>query len=199
MVMTDTKTRIVREAIRLFAERGYTGTSIADIQHAAGLRASSGALYKHFTSKSEVLEAVARAHIDDITVTMQPGDAEIDESIDLLDQLAATAQAVWDGISHGHQLMRVLYRDLENAPAALDDLWAVVDQQVFERFNRLIEHGIQTGQFRDIDAPQAALLLASAVIYIPTANALIHRTPRQYTNTQDYLHTWRDTAARLLT
>src|SRR3712207_7446858 len=51
------KERILREAMRLFAERGYERTSIADIQAAAGLAPGSGALYKHFPSKEAVLAA----------------------------------------------------------------------------------------------------------------------------------------------
>ena len=41
--------------MRLFGERGYDATSVADIQVACGLTAGSGALYKHFTSKRELL------------------------------------------------------------------------------------------------------------------------------------------------
>ena len=54
---SDTAERLLREALRLFAERGYERTSIADIQGAVGLRPSSGALYKHYPSKEALLRA----------------------------------------------------------------------------------------------------------------------------------------------
>lgn len=50
---------LIHHARRLFAERGYHGTSVADVQAAAGLAPGSGALYKHFASKRALLEAVA--------------------------------------------------------------------------------------------------------------------------------------------
>src|SRR5262245_23970473 len=48
---------VLAHAMRLFAERGYSRTSVADIQKAAGMRPGSGALYKHFASKEALLEA----------------------------------------------------------------------------------------------------------------------------------------------
>src|SRR6516225_1279032 len=48
--------RILREAARLFRERGFDGAGVADIMKAAGL--THGAFYAHFPSK-EALEAEA--------------------------------------------------------------------------------------------------------------------------------------------
>lgn len=53
----STRDQIVSEALRLFSERGYGNTSVSDIQAARGLSEGSGALYKHFASKEEVLDA----------------------------------------------------------------------------------------------------------------------------------------------
>ena len=63
----QTRERIATEALRLFAERGYAGTSIAQIEHAAGLKPGAGGLYSHFASKQEVLEAAiaSAVHVAD--------------------------------------------------------------------------------------------------------------------------------------
>jgi AcrR family transcriptional regulator len=58
----STHDRIVTAARRLFAERGYRGTSVGDIEAAVGLSPRSGALYKHFASKEDVLRAVMDRH-----------------------------------------------------------------------------------------------------------------------------------------
>jgi AcrR family transcriptional regulator len=52
-----TRERIVTEGMRLFAEQGFRGTTVGQIEEAAGLVPRSGGLYKHFRSKEEVLEA----------------------------------------------------------------------------------------------------------------------------------------------
>jgi AcrR family transcriptional regulator len=53
---TSTRERIIEIARELFAERGYTGTTIADI--ARGLGTTTAALYYHFGSKAEILDAM---------------------------------------------------------------------------------------------------------------------------------------------
>ena len=52
----QTRERIVEAARRLFFERGYTATAIADVLKAAG--ANSGSLYHFFPSKKDLLAAV---------------------------------------------------------------------------------------------------------------------------------------------
>lgn len=58
-----TRDRIVAEALRLFAEQGYTATSVAAIEEAAGLSPRSGALYTHFGSKQQVLAAAVEGAV----------------------------------------------------------------------------------------------------------------------------------------
>ena len=58
-----TRERILAAALRLFAERGYSATSVGEIEAAAGLSPRSGALYKHFPSKRALLEAAFEERI----------------------------------------------------------------------------------------------------------------------------------------
>jgi AcrR family transcriptional regulator len=64
MAATPTRERLVIEAMRLFSEQGYSVTSVAQIEEAAGLAAGSGALYHHFKSKGELLEAGIDRQLD---------------------------------------------------------------------------------------------------------------------------------------
>ena len=52
----NTKERILEEALKLFAQSGYMGTSMNDI--AASLGVTKAALYKHYTSKQEILDSI---------------------------------------------------------------------------------------------------------------------------------------------
>lgn len=58
-----TRERLLDEGLRLFAERGFRGTTVGDIEAAAGLVPRRGALYKHFGSKRALLEAGVERHI----------------------------------------------------------------------------------------------------------------------------------------
>ena len=52
----NTKKRILEEALRLFAKNGYLGTSMNDIARQLGV--TKAALYKHYTSKQEILDSI---------------------------------------------------------------------------------------------------------------------------------------------
>lgn len=52
----STKERILEEALRLFAKNGYLGTSMNDIARQLGV--TKAALYKHYTSKQEILDSI---------------------------------------------------------------------------------------------------------------------------------------------
>lgn len=52
----NTKERIMETALELFAENGYLGTSMNDIAKQLGF--TKAALYKHYTSKQEILNRI---------------------------------------------------------------------------------------------------------------------------------------------
>ncbi len=58
-----TRDRLVVEAMRLFAERGFRATTVGEIEEAAGLVPRSGGLYKHFPSKRALFEEAVDRHI----------------------------------------------------------------------------------------------------------------------------------------
>ncbi|MEM8677526.1 MAG: TetR/AcrR family transcriptional regulator [Cyanobacteria bacterium P01_G01_bin.67] len=51
----QTKARIIKQAAAVFNQRGYAGSSIADIMQATGLK--KGGIYNHFQSKDELAVA----------------------------------------------------------------------------------------------------------------------------------------------
>ena len=51
-IIISTKERIKKEALSLFAKKGYYGTSISDIAKAVGITKSS--LYSHYLGKDEL-------------------------------------------------------------------------------------------------------------------------------------------------
>jgi AcrR family transcriptional regulator len=63
-----TRDRIVTEAMRLFAEQGFRGTTVGQIEAASGLSPRAGGLYKHFRSKEEVLEAGIDRHVSEMAL-----------------------------------------------------------------------------------------------------------------------------------
>src|SRR5215467_15207607 len=56
--MSSRRNELTRTAARLFAEKGYHGTSIGDLAEAMGVQ--KGSLYAHIESKADLLWEVAR-------------------------------------------------------------------------------------------------------------------------------------------
>ncbi|MBK7251763.1 MAG: TetR/AcrR family transcriptional regulator [Gammaproteobacteria bacterium] len=57
----QTREKLLDAGLRLFAQKGFDGTPISDLERAAGLRSGTGSFYRHFSGKEELLhELVAR-------------------------------------------------------------------------------------------------------------------------------------------
>ncbi|GAB3666781.1 TetR/AcrR family transcriptional regulator [Actinocorallia lasiicapitis] len=59
-----TRDRILDAAMRLFGEKGFRGTSVTQIEVAAGLTPGAGGIYHHFKSKDALLAAGLERHLD---------------------------------------------------------------------------------------------------------------------------------------
>lgn len=77
-----TKANIMEQAIKLFAEKGFQGTSTADVVQAAGC--SKGAFYYHFPSKEALIEETFYFCHNAIEAAAEEG---IDELPSIVDQL----------------------------------------------------------------------------------------------------------------
>jgi len=73
MKRVNTKDNIKTAALGLFAEHGFSGTSIAAIEAAAGLAPRAGAFYRHFKSKESLFEELAQE-----TITETPGEFDFE-------------------------------------------------------------------------------------------------------------------------
>lgn len=71
MAPPDTRTQLLDAAERLFAERGFRGTSVRAVTDLAG--ANLAAVGYHFGSKAELLAAVARRTIEPIIAAQSAG------------------------------------------------------------------------------------------------------------------------------
>src|SRR5438874_6813940 len=66
--MSTRRSELTRQAARLFAEKGYHGTSIGDL--AAALGVQKGSLYSHIESKQELLYEIVREGVAAFTAAL---------------------------------------------------------------------------------------------------------------------------------
>jgi AcrR family transcriptional regulator len=115
---STTRERIVDEAMRLFSENGYSGTSIAKIEAAAGLTPGAGGIYHHFKSKEALLAAgierqLARLEaLRDIRRVLGPlGDIKA--------ELTLTARYILAELDSESEMLRILASAARNRPQLL--------------------------------------------------------------------------------
>lgn len=119
--MTTRRERILAEGMRLFGERGYAATSVAQIEEAAGLAPGSGSLYKHFKSKEELLSVGLEQLLASRERTLAPLEERSADPAtpDTEAALEAAARAGLDRMEQDRDLNRVLFRGLTEFPELL--------------------------------------------------------------------------------
>ena len=124
--------RLLAEAMKMFAAKGYAATSVADIQRASGLAPGSGALYKHFGSKRELLEAAVAHRIDSIVAAREQYDAGDPDSVE---QAVRTAgQLIWSNLKQSEDLLKVMLREPEELGDLDEKTWQVITDNAYQRF-----------------------------------------------------------------
>jgi AcrR family transcriptional regulator len=110
-----TRERILAAALRLFAERGYSATSVGEIEAAAGLSPRSGALYKHFPSKRALLESAFEERIAAIEA-FQDQLRDFGPLGDLRAELTLTARWGLAELERERALLRLVMKEGDRIP-----------------------------------------------------------------------------------
>jgi TetR/AcrR family transcriptional regulator, cholesterol catabolism regulator len=155
--MSARREELTRIAARLFAERGYQGTSLADLAEALGVQKAS--LYHHIDSKEDLLWDVAWEGAEAFHAALDgvPADAPAAERIRLA--LGAHLAVV------GGQLdvATVFVREWRHLSDERRRRFAAERRRYEERIRELFRAGVDESQLRtDLDTATAALLFLSA-------------------------------------
>src|SRR6266705_1377207 len=155
--MSTRKSELTRQAARLFAEKGYHGTSIGDLAEAMGVQ--KGSLYAHIDSKADLLWEVARdgaaafhAALDGV-----PDDVSANEKIRLA--LRAHLRVVAEQLD----VATVFIREWRYLDGERREQFLAERRRYEERFRALFREGRELGGLRtDLDDATATLLALSA-------------------------------------
>ena len=115
---TTTRERIVDQAMHLFSQQGYSATSIAKIEAAAGLTPGAGGIYHHFPSKEAVLAAGIERQLARLGALREIRHV-LGSLGDLKAELTLTARYVLAELDSESELLRILASDARNRPQLL--------------------------------------------------------------------------------
>jgi AcrR family transcriptional regulator len=181
----STRERIVSEALRLFAERGYSATSVAEIEAASGLSPGAGGLYRHFRSKEEVLAAAVREHITrtskQISATFQRASEVKDEP--LVERLRLTAAIGLGKMRQEADLIRVLFRDLDKFPNLVAEMREGIVNPLYDMISKWLSDQPEMADL-DEDWDALALALGGSIVNYWLASDALHQPPQRVDETR---------------
>ena len=167
--------RLLAAALKLFADRGYSATSVADIQRASGLAPGSGALYKHFGSKRELLEAAVSHRTESIVAAREQYDAGEPGSVE---QAVRTAgELIWNNLTQSEDLLKVMLREPDELGDLDEKTWQVITDNAYQRFAEELAASNRSGRTRIPDPEAAAAVAIGSLSYAATLQALTGRLP----------------------
>lgn len=154
---------ILDEATRLFAERGYEGTSMADLAERVGLRKAS--LFHHFASKEVLYGAVLERLVAAVgsaigKAAQQPGS--------FLERVDGLTDAITIVLGEQPFAARLLIREVMDWGPVVRDQLAQTMMTVLDATEQFIRGGQEEGTFVEGDSKQLIVSLLG-VHFMPFA------------------------------
>ena len=148
---------LVRQAARLFAEKGYHGTSIGDLAEAMGVQ--KGSLYAHIDSKADLLWEVAR----DGATAFQAALDTVSDDASALEKIRLALRAHLRVVGQQLDVATVFIREWRYLEGERREEFLAERRRYEERFRALFREGRELGELRaDLDDATATLLALSA-------------------------------------
>ena len=154
--MRTRRNELTLQAARLFAEKGYHGTSIGDLADAMGVQ--KGSLYAHIASKQDLLyETMAEG-----ARAFHAGLDAIDDHLPAPEKIRLALRSHLRVVADQLDIATVFVQEWRYLGAARDEI--VAERRRYEeRIRALFREGRELGDLRtDLDDGTAALLLLSA-------------------------------------
>lgn len=163
MTNLSRKEQVIRKAAELFRQKGYAAASMRDLAQMLGIEAAS--LYSHIKSKEEILRTLCF----DMAAEFRASLVEVEQ------QDASASEKLRRGII-GH--IQVMARDLTASAVFMNEHrhlsqpylrdFLLLRINYINRFKRIIEAGMQSGEFKDtIDKKLAVMTLFSSLNWMP--------------------------------
>jgi AcrR family transcriptional regulator len=153
----DTRRQEIISAARdLFSRKGFHGTSMPDIAHAAGI--STGLIYYVFSSKEDILlaccEETAMSHLDLFS--------QANYITDPLERFDFIVRELYRSLDEGSKRLIIMYRDSSTLPRETRRRMLDMIKNLDNHFLMLFEEGQRAGVFRP-DIPELRVLAANVL------------------------------------
>ncbi len=158
-VVADKREAILRAAIKVFAQKGYFNSKVADIAKEAGI--ADGTVYLYFKSKEEILHSVFDRAMEEF---IAEGKREIAEIPEADKRLRRIAQLHLEKLGADRDLAVVFQVELRGSIKFMEEFSGGGFAEYLDIIRKTIEEGQKTGVFRkDLKPVTAAKILYGAL------------------------------------
>jgi AcrR family transcriptional regulator len=127
---SKTRERILDAAMDVFAEQGFKGATISEVERRVGLAVGTGSIYKHFPSKEALLESAVRWEVDRCRAAMHAAHFAIPRTGNP-DQLRMKLyQQTLHDLRRFDRLFRLMLTEGDRVPALREAIWAAVQRPI---------------------------------------------------------------------
>src|SRR3954463_6647602 len=155
--MSSRKRELHRQAARLFAEKGYHGTSVGDLAGAMGVQ--KGSLYAHIESKQDLLYEAMREGAD----AFHGGLDAIPDDLPVVERIRRALRSHLRVVGDQLDVATVFVREWRYLEGTRREEIVAERRRYEERIRALFREGRELGELRtDLDDATAALLVLSA-------------------------------------
>lgn len=155
---------LLQAALELFVEKGYAATRAEEVATRAGV--SKGTLFLYFSSKEDLFKAVIQSNLSKhLMAWNQEFDGFEGSSADMLAYgLTAWWQQIGSTLAGG--ITKLVMSEARNFP----EIAAFYDQEVVKPgqhlIMRILQRGIDRGEFRPMDLHLTCMSLVSAMMFL---------------------------------
>jgi AcrR family transcriptional regulator len=147
---------LTRTAARLFAERGYHGTSIGDIAEALGVQKAS--LYHHITSKQDLLAATMAEGAEAFHAALDA----VPERVPAAERIRLALRAHLHVVAEQLDVATVFVQEWRYLEGERRDAFVAERRRYEERIRALFREGVERSDLRsDLDEAAAARVFLS--------------------------------------
>jgi TetR/AcrR family transcriptional regulator, fatty acid metabolism regulator protein len=158
----EKRRQLLDAAVRVFARKGFHASRVGDIAEEAGV--AHGLLYHYFKSKDDVLEAVFHDNWSILLARIASVEETDEPAADQLRHIAAIVLRTW---LHLPDVVRVVIREFGRSPELAERIGDLA--QPIDAISRVIERGVERGEFRKVDPRVAATVVYGSIDELLTA------------------------------
>nr|BFE27833.1 TetR/AcrR family transcriptional regulator [Actinomadura rugatobispora] len=179
--------------MRLFGENGYRGTSVAQIERAAGLTPGAGGLYHHFRTKEAVLRAGIERNLSRLDA-LRDIRRLLGNLGDLRAELTLSARYVLAELDDEQELLRIMASEARSRPEIVEDAVQQLVHTTYTEFTAWLRDSAGVPQER---AAAVASVGLGALFSSRMMSGLL-RVPSVGVDDEIFVATWVEMMYRLL-